>query len=138
MRYVVEKHTEPEVLEACSRTYSILCSEDHTIMNRVDIARSQLIDELADRFNHSVEDLLQEVGGVEETGLSRNEQKSPRIQLCPLVIFVVVNDVYICSDARGMRQMMTTSTTSSPVLRGSPHSISMTTQTSSSANEVFS
>ncbi|XP_041923279.1 cohesin subunit SA-1-like [Alosa sapidissima] len=60
MRIVVEKHTEPEVLEACSRTYSILCSEEHTIMNRVDIARSQLIDELVDRFNHSVEDLLQE------------------------------------------------------------------------------
>ncbi|KAL2085282.1 hypothetical protein ACEWY4_018602 [Coilia grayii] len=60
MRFVVEKHTEPEVLEACSRTYSILCSEDHTIMNRVDIARSQLVDELVDRFSHSVEELVQE------------------------------------------------------------------------------
>lgn len=61
IRLVVEKHTETEVLEACSKTYSILCSEEYTIMNRVDIARSQLIDELSDRFNHSVEDLLQEV-----------------------------------------------------------------------------
>lgn len=76
MRFVVEKHTEPEVLEACSRTYSILCSEEHTIMNRVDISRSQLIDELADRFNHSVEDLLQEVGGIDvaQTGMWSSRQ----------------------------------------------------------------
>uniref|UniRef100_A0A673N3C4 Cohesin subunit SA n=1 Tax=Sinocyclocheilus rhinocerous TaxID=307959 RepID=A0A673N3C4_9TELE len=60
IRVVVEKHAEMEVLEACSKTYSILCSEEYTIMNRVDIARSQLIDELMDRFAHSVEDLLQE------------------------------------------------------------------------------
>ncbi|KAG2463005.1 STAG1 protein, partial [Polypterus senegalus] len=60
IKFVVEKHTETEVLEACSKTYSILCSEEYTIMNRVDVARSQLIDEMVDRFNHSVEDLLQE------------------------------------------------------------------------------
>lgn len=60
IRLVVEKHIEMDVLEACSKTYSILCSEDYTIMNRVDIARSQLIDEMTDRFAHSVEDLLQE------------------------------------------------------------------------------
>ncbi|KAK2900998.1 hypothetical protein Q8A67_009113 [Cirrhinus molitorella] len=59
IKFVVEKHTDTEVLEACSKTYSILCSEEYTIMNRVDIGRSQLIDELADRFNHSVEELLQ-------------------------------------------------------------------------------
>ncbi|XP_051984081.1 cohesin subunit SA-1-like [Xyrauchen texanus] len=59
IKFVVEKHTDTEVLEACSKTYSILCSEEYTIMNRVDITRSQLIDELADRFNHSVEELLQ-------------------------------------------------------------------------------
>uniref|UniRef100_A0A3Q3H197 Cohesin subunit SA n=1 Tax=Labrus bergylta TaxID=56723 RepID=A0A3Q3H197_9LABR len=60
MRLVVEKHIEMDVLEACSKTYSILCSEEYTIMNRVDIARSQLIDEMTDRFTHSVEELLQE------------------------------------------------------------------------------
>ncbi|XP_068920018.1 cohesin subunit SA-1 isoform X2 [Petaurus breviceps papuanus] len=60
IKFVVEKHVESDVLEACSKTYSILCSEEYTIQNRVDIARSQLIDEFVDRFNHSVEDLLQE------------------------------------------------------------------------------
>ncbi|XP_061750131.1 cohesin subunit SA-1a [Nerophis ophidion] len=60
IRHVVEKHIETDVLEACSKTYSILCSEEYTIMNRVDISRSQLIDEMTDRFAHSVEELLQE------------------------------------------------------------------------------
>lgn len=69
IRLVVEKHIETDVLEACSKTYSILCSEEYTIMNRVDIARSQLIDEMTDRFSHSVEDLLQEVSG---NGKTRN------------------------------------------------------------------
>lgn len=61
IKFVVEKHVESDVLEACSKTYSILCSEEYTIQNRVDIAHSQLIDEFVDRFNHSVEDLLNEV-----------------------------------------------------------------------------
>lgn len=69
IRLVVEKHIETDVLEACSKTYSILCSEEYTIMNRVDIARSQLIDEMTDRFAHSVEELLQEVRLVTECHL---------------------------------------------------------------------
>lgn len=61
---MVEKHTEADVLEACSKTYSILCSEEYTIQNRVDVAHSQLIDELADRFSHAVEELLQNVSAL--------------------------------------------------------------------------
>uniref|UniRef100_A0A4W3JK29 Cohesin subunit SA n=1 Tax=Callorhinchus milii TaxID=7868 RepID=A0A4W3JK29_CALMI len=60
IKFVVEKHIESDVLESCSKTYNILCSEEYTIQNRVDIARSQMIDELVDRFSQSVEDLLQE------------------------------------------------------------------------------
>uniref|UniRef100_A0A8C7YMI1 Cohesin subunit SA n=1 Tax=Oryzias sinensis TaxID=183150 RepID=A0A8C7YMI1_9TELE len=57
---VVYKHTENEVLEACSTTYHYLCNEEFTIFNRVDIARSQLLDELLDKFNRLLEDFLQE------------------------------------------------------------------------------
>lgn len=60
-KFVVEKHIESDVLESCSKTYNILCSEEYTIQNRVNIARSQMIDELVERFSQSVEDLLQEV-----------------------------------------------------------------------------
>lgn len=57
----MEKHTDTDVLEACSKTYHALCNEEFTIFNRVDISRSQLIDELADKFNRLLEDFLQEV-----------------------------------------------------------------------------
>uniref|UniRef100_A0A8D3DVZ0 Cohesin subunit SA n=1 Tax=Scophthalmus maximus TaxID=52904 RepID=A0A8D3DVZ0_SCOMX len=60
IREIVEKHTDTEVLEACSKTYHALCNEEFTIFNRVDIARSQLLDELVDKFNRLLEDFLQE------------------------------------------------------------------------------
>lgn len=62
---VQDKHTDTEVLEACSTTYHYLCNEEFTIFNRVDIARSQLLDELIDKFNKLLEDFLQEVGAVQ-------------------------------------------------------------------------
>lgn len=61
---VVDKHTDTEVLEACSTTYHYLCNEEFTIYNRVDIARSQLLDELVDKFNRLLEDFLLEVGAA--------------------------------------------------------------------------
>ncbi|XP_072908145.1 cohesin subunit SA-1-like isoform X1 [Hemitrygon akajei] len=69
IRDIVQKHTEMEVLEACSRAYYTLCNEDYTIRNRVDIARSQIIDTLVGIFTHSAEDLLHEVGEADEDNL---------------------------------------------------------------------
>ncbi|XP_067241929.1 cohesin subunit SA-2 isoform X1 [Chanodichthys erythropterus] len=60
IREIVEKHTDTDVLEACSKTYHSLCNEEFTIFNRVDIARSQLLDEQVDKFNKLLEDFLQE------------------------------------------------------------------------------
>ncbi|XP_067879961.1 cohesin subunit SA-1-like isoform X2 [Heterodontus francisci] len=69
IRDIVEKHTEMDVLEACSRAYYTLCNEDYTIHNRVDIARSQIVDTLVAVFTHSVEELLHEVGETDEDNL---------------------------------------------------------------------
>uniref|UniRef100_A0A6I8QTC3 Cohesin subunit SA n=1 Tax=Xenopus tropicalis TaxID=8364 RepID=A0A6I8QTC3_XENTR len=66
IRNIVEKHTDTDVLEACSKTYHALCNEEFTIFNRVDIAKSQLIDELADKFNRLLEDFLQEEEELDE------------------------------------------------------------------------
>uniref|UniRef100_A0A672JQS6 Cohesin subunit SA n=1 Tax=Salarias fasciatus TaxID=181472 RepID=A0A672JQS6_SALFA len=66
IREIVEKHTDTEVLESCSKTYHALCNEEFTIFNRVDIARSQLLDELVDKFNRLLEDFLQEGEDADE------------------------------------------------------------------------
>jgi len=63
VREIVDKHTDTEVLEVCSRTYHALSNEEYTIFNRVDIARSQLLDEQVDKFNRLLEDFLQDVRG---------------------------------------------------------------------------
>lgn len=61
VRDVVEKHTDTDVLEACSVTFHALCNEEFTIYNRVDIVRSQMLDEQIDKFHRLLEDVLQEV-----------------------------------------------------------------------------
>ncbi|KPP70893.1 hypothetical protein Z043_110241, partial [Scleropages formosus] len=63
---IVAKHTDTEVLETCSKTYHALCNEEFTIFNRVNIARSQLLDEQVDKFNRLLEDFLQEGDELDE------------------------------------------------------------------------
>ncbi|XP_053575453.1 cohesin subunit SA-3 [Bombina bombina] len=56
---VLEKHTEPDVLEACSRALYILCDKEQTSYRRSDIARSHMLDQLTDRFFQQIPDILQ-------------------------------------------------------------------------------
>lgn len=73
----MEKHTDTDVLEACSKTFHALCNEEYTIFNRVDIARSQLLDEQVDKFSRLLEDFLQEVSGTaSRSGLNQSLRKS--------------------------------------------------------------
>lgn len=66
IRDIVEKHTDTDVLEACSKTFHALCNEEYTIFNRVDIARSQLLDEQVDKFARLLEDFLQDGEEMDE------------------------------------------------------------------------
>ncbi|KAK6485407.1 cohesin subunit SA-2 isoform X2 [Huso huso] len=69
MKDVIEKHTEPEVLEASSRAYQALWSKEMAIHNQVNVSRSQLIDQWVDKFNQLLKDFLQE-----GESLSANEE----------------------------------------------------------------
>ncbi|KFW03541.1 Cohesin subunit SA-2, partial [Eurypyga helias] len=60
---IVTKHTDISVLEASSRTYCILCSEEFAIYNQVDCARTQLIDELMGQLNHLLDGFWQKEEG---------------------------------------------------------------------------
>uniref|UniRef100_A0A8C3F4V1 Cohesin subunit SA n=1 Tax=Chrysemys picta bellii TaxID=8478 RepID=A0A8C3F4V1_CHRPI len=59
LREVVEKHTGQEVLEAAARALYVLCNPEFTFYSRVDLARSRLVDTLADKFQQEVSELLQ-------------------------------------------------------------------------------
>lgn len=56
---IVEKHTDQEVLEASARALYVLGNEELAIYNRVNIALSQLIDRLVDKFQQEVEEIMQ-------------------------------------------------------------------------------
>lgn len=55
------KHSDMSVLEASSRTYYILCSEEIAIYSLVDRARTQLIDELMGQLNQLLDGFWQKV-----------------------------------------------------------------------------
>ncbi|KAI5128138.1 Cohesin Subunit Sa-3 [Manis pentadactyla] len=59
LQEVVVKHAEPMVLEAGAHALYLLCNPEFTFFSRVDFARSQLVDLLADRFQQELEELLQ-------------------------------------------------------------------------------
>ncbi|NXD07506.1 STAG2 protein, partial [Nothocercus nigrocapillus] len=60
---IVSKHSDMSVLEASSRTYYILCSEEIAIYSQVDCARTQLIDELVEQLNQLLNDFWQKEEG---------------------------------------------------------------------------
>ncbi|XP_074715043.1 cohesin subunit SA-2-like isoform X5 [Strix uralensis] len=59
LKDIVAKHSDMSVLEASSRTYYILCSEEIAIYSQVDRARTQLIDELMGQLNQLLDGFWQ-------------------------------------------------------------------------------
>ncbi|NXF07157.1 STAG2 protein, partial [Smithornis capensis] len=60
---IVAKHSDLSVLEASSRTYYILCSEEIAIYSQVAPAQTQLIDELMEQLNQLLDCFWQKEGG---------------------------------------------------------------------------
>ncbi|NXE54795.1 STAG2 protein, partial [Casuarius casuarius] len=60
---IVAKHSDMSVLEASSRTYYFLCSEEIAIYSQVDGARTQLIDELVEQLNQLLNSFWQKEEG---------------------------------------------------------------------------
>ncbi|XP_053561439.1 cohesin subunit SA-2 [Bombina bombina] len=60
IRHIVVEHSDPLVLEACSKAYSSLCKEDLSNHTRVQLSMRQLIDDLVDTLDQMLNDILQE------------------------------------------------------------------------------
>ncbi|XP_058875280.1 cohesin subunit SA-1-like [Acipenser ruthenus] len=61
---VCVKHTHVDVLEACSRVFSVLSSEELPFAGRVEISLSRLLEGLQERLSQDLEELLQ--GNLDE------------------------------------------------------------------------
>ncbi|KAM4700235.1 cohesin subunit SA-2-like [Discoglossus pictus] len=60
MRQIAMEHSDPEVLESCSKAYSSLCKENLASNSRAIICKRQLISDLVDTFSQMLDDILQE------------------------------------------------------------------------------
>ncbi|ELU02222.1 hypothetical protein CAPTEDRAFT_182123 [Capitella teleta] len=57
---IVDKHTDSEVLENASKVLENLCAEEHAISHKCNVAKSTLIDHLAQRYKEAFQDFFQE------------------------------------------------------------------------------
>ncbi|XP_075708675.1 cohesin subunit SA-2-like isoform X2 [Rhinoderma darwinii] len=61
MKSIAISHSDPEVLEACSKTYSILSNENQNGQNsQVSLSKRELIKHLVDTYSQMLDDVLQE------------------------------------------------------------------------------
>ncbi|XP_075056168.1 cohesin subunit SA-2-like isoform X2 [Mixophyes fleayi] len=60
MKHIAVSHSDPQVLEACSKTYSRLGKDNLVNQNCVNLSKRQLIDHLVDTYNQMLDDILQE------------------------------------------------------------------------------
>ncbi|XP_072254984.1 cohesin subunit SA-3 [Pyxicephalus adspersus] len=59
IREILEKHTDPRVLESCSRALYILSDRKQTLHKKTDLTVSQLVDGLGDHFLKLLPDIMQ-------------------------------------------------------------------------------
>ncbi|KAG8430668.1 hypothetical protein GDO86_020184 [Hymenochirus boettgeri] len=60
LNHTVEIHSDPEVLEACSKAYISLSKRNLECQANVDLSKKQLMDQLVDTFNKMLHDILHE------------------------------------------------------------------------------
>ncbi|XP_063999553.1 cohesin subunit SA-2-like isoform X3 [Pogoniulus pusillus] len=63
MKDIVTKHSDVSVLEASSKTYHVLCSEEIAIYSQADHARTQLVDELMGQLSQILDGFWQKEEG---------------------------------------------------------------------------
>jgi len=64
MASIVEKHHGTDVLETCSKTLELLCTDSNAIFTRCDVARSTLIDMVVNKYKEAVDDWRSLIEGV--------------------------------------------------------------------------
>ncbi|XP_013381266.1 cohesin subunit SA-1-like isoform X1 [Lingula anatina] len=60
IREIIDRHTDSEVLENCSKILECFCSEEFAIAGKCDVARSTLLDALVEKFKGAHQDYFQQ------------------------------------------------------------------------------
>lgn len=62
LQRIVERHTDPETLLACSRVYEVLCQDDLSIAANCQTVRATLLDRLTDLYRRAFLSYFNEQG----------------------------------------------------------------------------
>ena len=62
----MDKHSDKNVLEACSITLDRLCNDKFAIFSRCDVARSRLLDMVSNGYKETIDDYMNLLNGREE------------------------------------------------------------------------
>ncbi|XP_045766386.1 cohesin subunit SA-2 [Maniola jurtina] len=65
IRDIVQKQTEAEVLETCGRTLEFLCSEQHAVYTRCNVARATVTDACVNRYKEAIDEYRSLIEGGE-------------------------------------------------------------------------
>ncbi|CAH2091539.1 unnamed protein product [Euphydryas editha] len=65
IREIVKVQTEAEVLETCGRTLEVLCSEQHAVYTRCNVARATVTDMCVNRYKEAIDDYRSLIEGGE-------------------------------------------------------------------------
>lgn len=63
--HIMAIHTDRDVLETCSKTLELLCTENSAIYTRCDVARSNIIDQCVNKYKEAIDDWRNLIEGEE-------------------------------------------------------------------------
>lgn len=64
LRDIVSSQTEAEAVEACGRTLEVLCSAQHAVYTRCNVARATITDMCVNRYKEAIDEFRSLIEGV--------------------------------------------------------------------------
>lgn len=64
LRDIVSAQTEAEAVEACGRTLEVLCSPQHAVYTRCNVARATITDMCVNRYKEAIDEFRSLIEGV--------------------------------------------------------------------------
>lgn len=64
LRDIVAAQTEAEAVEACGRTLEVLCSAQHAVYTRCNVARATITDMCVNRYKEAIDEFRSLIEGV--------------------------------------------------------------------------
>lgn len=76
LREIVSAQTEAEAVEACGRTLEVLCSAQHAVYTRCNVARATITDMCVNRYKEAIDEFRSLIEGVGSAARGRDGSRT--------------------------------------------------------------